>query len=87
LQNNVEIYKTSGNAQVGGETEDYTFLESQTGPIVIRFENIRGTDSSTEFGLVVIPEFGMLTFFVLAAGLFTMTIFTKKFFKSNLLNL
>jgi len=87
LQNNVEIYKTSGNAQVGGETEDYTFLESQTGPTVIRFENIRGTGSSTEFGLVVVPEFGLLTVFVLAAGLFTMMIFTKKFFKSNLLNL
>jgi predicted secreted protein with PEFG-CTERM motif len=87
LQNNVEIYKTSGIAQVGGETEDYTFLESQTGPTVIRFENIRGTGSSTEFGLVVVPEFGLLTVFVLAAGLFTMMIFTKKFFKSNLLNL
>jgi len=86
LQNNVEIYKTSGIAQVGGETEDYTFLESQTGPTVIRFENIRGTGSSTEFGLVVVPEFGLLTVFVLAAGLFTMMIYTK-FFKSNLLNL
>lgn len=87
LQNNIEIYRTSGNAQVGGDTEDYTFLESQTGPTVIRFEDIRGTGSSTEFGLVVIPEFGMLTVFVLAAGLFTMIIFNKKFFKSNLLNL
>ena len=87
LQNNIEIYRTSGNAQVGGDTEDYTFLESQTGPTVIRLENIRGTGSSTEFGLVVIPEFGMLTVFVLVAGLFTMIIFTKKFFKSNLLNL
>lgn len=87
LQNNIEIYRNSGNAQVGGDTEDYTFLESQTGPTVIRFENIRGTGSSTEFGLVVIPEFGMLTVFILAAGLFTMIIFNKKFFKSNLLNL
>lgn len=87
LQNNIEVYRTSGNAQVGGDTEDYTFLERQTGPTVIRFENIRGTGSSTEFGLVVIPEFGILTVFVLVAGLFTMIIFNKKFFKSNLLNL
>ncbi len=87
LQNNVEIYKTSGNAQIGGHTQDYTFLESQTGPTVIRFENIRGTGSSTEFGLVVVPEFGLLTVFILAAGLLTMMIFNKKFFKSNLLNL
>jgi predicted secreted protein with PEFG-CTERM motif len=87
LQNNVEIYRTSGNALVGGNTEDYTFLESQTGPTVIRFENIRGTDSSTEFGIVVIPEFGLLAVFVLAAGLFTIIFFNKTFFKTNLLNL
>jgi predicted secreted protein with PEFG-CTERM motif len=86
LQNNVEIYKTSGNAQVGGNTEDYTFLDSQTGPTVIRFENIRGTGSSTEFGLVVIPEFGWLAVFVLAVSLSTMMLFNKKFFKFKLLN-
>ena len=86
LQNNVELYKNSGNALVGGNTEDYTFLETQTGPTVIRFENIRGTDSSTEFGLVVVPEFGWLAVFVLAVGLFTMMIINKKFFKSELYN-
>ena len=46
LQNNVEVYKTSGNAEVGGQFEEYTFKEGQTGPTVIRFENIRGTDST-----------------------------------------
>ncbi|MGI0064822.1 MAG: PEFG-CTERM sorting domain-containing protein [Nitrosopumilaceae archaeon] len=86
LQNNVEIYRTPGNADVGGQSEDYTFMEGQTGPTVIRFENIRGTDSNTEFGLVVVPEFGWLAVFVLAIGLFTMMIFNKKFFKSELLN-
>jgi predicted secreted protein with PEFG-CTERM motif len=80
LQNNIEIYRTSGNAQVGGNTEDYTFLDSQTGLTVIRFENIRGTGSSTEFGIVVVPEFGFFVLFVLSAGLFTMIIFNKKFF-------
>jgi predicted secreted protein with PEFG-CTERM motif len=83
LQNNVEIYRTSGNAQVGGNTEDYTFLDSQTGPTVIRFENIRGTESSTEFGLVVIPEFGWLAVFILAVSLSTMMIFNKKFLNLN----
>ena len=86
LQNNIEIHRTPGNADVGGQSEDYTFMEDQTGPTVIRFENIRGTDSSTEFGLVVVPEFGWLAVFVLAIGLFTMIIFNKKFFKSELLN-
>ncbi len=83
LQNNVEIYKTSGRAEVGGQFEDYTFTESQTGPIVIRFDNIRGTDSSTEFGLVVVPEFGFLSVLVLATGLLLIIPLSKKFFKSE----
>jgi hypothetical protein len=81
LQNNVEIYKTSGKAEVGGQFEEYTFKEDQTGPTVIRFENIRGTDSTTEFGLVVVPEFGLLSILVLGTGLFAMIIISKKFFR------
>ena len=81
LQNNIEVYRTSGNAEVGGQFEEYTFEESQTGPTVIRFENIRGTDSETEFGLVVVPEFGWLAVLVLATGLFSMISITKKFLK------
>jgi len=81
LQNNIEVYRTSGNAEVGGQFEEYTFKESQTGPTVIRFENIRGTDSGTEFGLVVVPEFGWLTVLVLGTGLLLMITITKKFFK------
>ena len=81
LQNNVEIYRTTGNADVGGKFEDYTFMEGQTGPTVIRFENIRGTDSSTEFGLVVVPEFGAIVILILASGLISMITINKKFFK------
>ena len=86
MQNNAEIYKTSGKAEVGGEFEEYTFKEDQTGPTVIRFENIRGTDSETEFGLVVVPEFGFLSGIVLASGLISMIMISKKFFKIKLLN-
>ena len=82
MQNNVEIYKTSGNAEVGGQFEDYTFKEDQTGPTVIRFENIRGSDSSTEFGLVVVPEFGWLSVLVLGTGLLLMITISKKFFRN-----
>jgi len=81
LQNNIEVYRTSGNAEVGGQFEEYTFKESQTGPTVIRFENIRGTDSGTEFSLVVVPEFGWLAVLVLGTGLLLMITITKKFFK------
>jgi len=81
LQNNIEVYRTSGMAEVGGQFEQFTFEESQTGPTVIRFENIRGTDSTTEFSLVVVPEFGWLAVLVLATGLLSMITITKKFFK------
>ncbi len=86
LQNNVEVYKTSGKAVVGGQFEEYTFKEDQTGPTVIRFENIRGTDSTTEFGLVVVPEFGLLSVLVLGTGLLLMITITRKFFRTKLLN-
>lgn len=81
LQNNVEIYKTSGTAEIGGQSEDYTFPESQTGPTVIRFENIRGTDSNTEFDLVVVPEFGAIGILILASGIISMITINKKFIK------
>jgi len=83
LQNNIEVYRNSGKAAVGGDFEDYIFTESQTGPTVIRFENIRGTGSSTEFGLVVIPEFGLLSALVLATGLLSIILLRKKILKFN----
>lgn len=81
LQNNIQIYKTSGKAEVGGNFEQYAFKEDQIGPTVIRFENIRNTDSSTEFGIVVAQEFGLLAVLVLGGGLFSMIIITRKFFR------
>ena len=83
LQNNIELYKTSGEAQVGGDFEQYTFKEDQTGPTVIRFENIRGTGSGTEFGLVVIPEFGLLSVLVLTSSLISMILISRKFLILN----
>ena len=55
IQNNEEIYRTSGNAAVGGDYEKFTFAKDQTGPTVIKFENIRNTGQETEFALVVVP--------------------------------
>ena len=54
IQNGNEIYRTTGLAQVGGEFEKFTFAEGQTGPTIIKFENIRNTGQETEFGLVVV---------------------------------
>ena len=81
LQNNVEVYRSNGVAQIGGEFEDYTFSESQTGPTIIRFENIRDTGSNTEFGLVVVPEFGIFVFFTLILAISTMIVFSRNFRK------
>ncbi len=70
IQNGREIHKKSGTATVGGDYEEYTFLEGQSGPTIIKFDNIRGSGSSTEFGLVVVPEFGaiILVLFVSIIG-------------------
>ena len=57
LHNGKEIHRTSDNAIVGGGFEDFTFSESQKGPIIVRFEKIGGTSASTEFAMVVVPEF------------------------------
>ena len=65
LHNGKEIHRASGTAIVGGGFEDFTFSESQEGPIIVRFEKIRGTSASTEFAMVVVPEFGPIAIFVL----------------------
>jgi len=56
MQNNEEIHRVSDNAAVGGDFEKFTFSEDQTGPTVIKFENIRNTGQETEFALVVVEK-------------------------------
>ena len=53
LQNGQEIHRATGIAQIGGEFEKFAFAEDQTGPTIIKFENIRNTGQETEFGFVV----------------------------------
>lgn len=50
------IYGASGTAQIGGHFERYTFAPDQTGPVIVRISDIRGTGLETEFGLVVLPQ-------------------------------
>ncbi len=78
LQSGKEIYRTSGNAVVGGDFEEFTFSESQTGPTIIRFENIRGTNLDTEFGIVVIPEFGSIISMILILSIASMIFISKR---------
>ena len=78
IQNGKEIHRVSGKAQVGGESEDYFFKEDQTGPTIIRFENIRNTGQETEFGIVVAPEFGSILTLVFVVSLISVIFITRK---------
>ncbi|MFB5615530.1 MAG: PEFG-CTERM sorting domain-containing protein, partial [Nitrosopumilus sp.] len=79
IQNGQEIHRASGIAQVGGEFEKFTFSEDQTGPTIIKFENIRNTGQETEFALVVVPEFGSVVLLVLVVSITSIIFVTRKF--------
>ena len=79
IQNGNEIYRTTGLAQVGGEFEKFTFAEDQTGPTIIKFENIRNTGQETEFSVVVVPEFGAITMLILVVALIGVIGFSRKY--------
>jgi predicted secreted protein with PEFG-CTERM motif len=78
IQNGEEIHRASGIAQVGGEFEKFTFTEDQTGPTVIKFENIRNTGQETEFVLVVVPEFGTIALLILVISTMSIIFVTRK---------
>jgi len=78
IQNGKEIHRVSGTAQVGGEFEKFTFGEDQTGPTIIKFENIRNTGQETEFALVVVPEFGTIALFVLIISITSIIFVTRR---------
>lgn len=80
IQNEKQIYKKSDNAQIGGDYVDYTFSEEQSGHTRIRFENLRGTDMSTEFGLMIIPEFGSIVFVIFIIAMSSVLIIRKNSF-------
>lgn len=79
IQNGKEIYRITGIAQVGGEFEKFTFGENQTGPTIIKFENIRNSGQETEFGIVVVPEFGSIVMFVLIISIISVIFVTRKY--------
>ena len=78
IQNGQVIHRASGVAQVGGEFEKFTFSEDQTGPTIIKFENIRNTGQETEFALVVVPEFGSIALLVLVISITSIIFVTRK---------
>ncbi|MCE9652395.1 MAG: PEFG-CTERM sorting domain-containing protein [Nitrosarchaeum sp.] len=86
IQNGKEIHKTTGTAQVGGEFEKYTFTKDQTGPTIIRFENIKNSGQETDFGIVVAPEFGTIAAMILFSTLFVVVLASRNRFSRNLIS-
>jgi len=78
IQNGKEIHRTSGTAQIGGDFEKFTFTGDQTGPMIIKFENIRNTGQETEFGIVVAPEFGTITLIILVISITAVIFVTRR---------
>ncbi|MDH3191142.1 MAG: PEFG-CTERM sorting domain-containing protein [Nitrosopumilus sp.] len=78
IQNGNEIHRATGTAQVGGDFKQYKFGEEQTGPTIIRFENIRNTGQETEFGFVVAPEFGSITMLILIISVIGVIFVTRR---------
>ena len=79
VQSGNEIHRISGDAAVGGGFEKFSFSEEQTGPTIVKFENIRGTGLETEFGFVVVPEFGTIAILILVIAVSCGVIFSRKF--------
>ncbi|WP_076613374.1 PEFG-CTERM sorting domain-containing protein [Candidatus Nitrosotenuis chungbukensis] len=77
IQNEKQIYEKSGNARVGGDYADYKFSEGQSGHTQIRFEKLKGTDMSTEFGLMVVPEFGSIVFVIFTIAMSSILIIRR----------
>ena len=46
--------------------------------MIIKFENIRNTGQETEFKIVVVPEFGIITLFVLVTSIIGMIFVTRR---------
>ena len=79
IQSGKEIHRINGEAEVGGGFEKFTFSEDQTGPTIVKFENIRGTGLETEFGFVVVPEFGTIAILILIVAITSGIIFSRKY--------
>ncbi|BDQ30036.1 hypothetical protein NZNM25_16510 [Nitrosopumilus zosterae] len=78
IQNGREIHRVSGTAQIGGEFEKFMFTDDQTGPTIIKFENIRNTGQETEFALVVVPEFGTITLLILVISIMSIVFVSRR---------
>lgn len=68
IQNDEEIYRTSGFASSGGSFENYIFSKKNLGDITLRIENIDESSEFVEIPLVVTPEFPLGSLIILTVG-------------------
>lgn len=66
LQNNEELYRTTGFASVGGSFENFVFTKENLGEVTLRIENIDQSSEFAEISIVVTPEFPMGSLIILA---------------------
>jgi len=80
IQNDQEIYRKSGFTKTGGTFEDFTFFDKNIGQVVLRVENIDGSEEFIEIPISVTPEFpinGMLVLTTVFTSIIVLTRFTK----------
>lgn len=68
IKNNEEILRKDGIAPAGGYFEDYVFSEEHAGAVLVRLDKINNSDEYAEISINIVPEFGLLSIFVLGSG-------------------
>ncbi|MGI0003544.1 MAG: peptidase, partial [Nitrosopumilaceae archaeon] len=82
IQNDQEIYRKSGFTKTGGTFEDITFFDRNIGQVILRVENIDGSQEFIEIPISVTPEFPIGSMLALTT-IFTSIIILTKFTKSH----
>jgi len=82
IQNDQEIYRKSGFAKTGGTFEGVTFFDKNIGRVILRVENIDGSDEFIEMPISVTPEFPLGSMMILLV-IFTTVILLSKVSKSH----
>ena len=87
IKDNEEIFRNSGIAPAGGYFEDYVFTEEHAGSVLVKLDKINNSDEFAEISVNVVPEFGLISIFVLSIAFVLLLITTRSStFRLNFLN-
>lgn len=73
-----ELFRTSGLAKAGGSFENFQFIDSDLGNVILRIENIDNSNEFAEITTGVTPEFGIIATMILACGIISIVIISTK---------